>query len=135
MEFFAWVSKSFDRWWAYLSFCLEAPYTAHVCKPMWKNVAIASIVFAVLLIGWVVWKYIDYRLKYAAAIRAELERERWAEPEVMERARWTGDDPARHPEFEVMSDEALAGEIRAALARRKLGIEQTTVNPVEKPAV
>lgn len=131
MEFFAWASKFFDRWWAYLSFCADAHYSAHVCKPFWENIAMLSIGTAMLLIFWPVWKYIDYRFKYAAAIRAELERERWAEPEEMEKVRWVGNDPL--PVSEEKHDEALVEEIRAALLRRKLGTDSPTISQPRNP--
>ena len=71
---------------------------------------------------WTIWKFVDYKLKYAAAIRAELERERVAEPDVMEAATWKGDSVFNALEPETQND--VAGEIRAALARRNSSIDK-----------
>lgn len=108
--------ETLDRWMQWLQMCINLPITAPVCRPMWQWVMYICFTVGALTISWLVWKFVDYKLKYAAAIRAQLERERIADPEVM----------ADHRYKEIADIEAdvtdphLAKKIRAELEKQRL---------------
>lgn len=110
------ILKSAEQWVLWLQTCLGLPMAAPACRPLWVWVMWASVAVAILATLWTIWKAIDYRRKYDAAIRAQMERERIAEPEVMESFRFkeVGDV------VEDVTDPHLADKIRAELDRRKL---------------
>ena len=122
MEAVAFLQKAYQQWGAYLLGCLDAPYSAVACRPFWSWVSIGSASLGAIGLLWLIWKFVDYKLKYAAAIRAEIERERIAEPDVMEDAIWKGDSVFNALEAETQTD--VASEIRVALARRKLAMDK-----------
>lgn len=104
------------NWGLWVVDCLEQPIAAPVCRPLWEWVMYASAAVGALLLLWVVWKAIDHRLKYDAAIRAQMERERVAPPDVIEQHKFkeVGDIA------EDVTDPHLAEKIRAELDRRRL---------------
>ena len=120
MEFFKWADGVISPWITYYVFCIDAVYTAPACRSFWNWIVIVSWGLAGVIVLWFLWKFIDYKLKYAAAIRAQLERERIAEHDIIESVRWVGNDPV----LNGASDSDMAGEIRAALARRKDGLDK-----------
>lgn len=105
-----------DRWVQWLQMCIGMPMTAPVCRPMWEWVIYIGFAVGGLTLLWVLWKVIDYKLKYAAAIRAQMERDRIADPDEM----------ANHRYKEVADIEAdvtdphLAEKIRSELERQRL---------------
>lgn len=123
MKAIALVEGFIQQWGAYVLFCIDAPYSALACRSFWNWVVALSWGSGGLLLTWIVWKFVDYKLKYSAALRAQLERERVAEEDVMEKARWKGDDVI----LDGASNSDVAGEIRAALARRSLGLDKPSL--------
>lgn len=119
--------QMFDRWTDWMLMCSGLPMTAPACIPLWEWVMYGSATAGAMLVLWSLWRILDYRLKYAAAIRAQLERERVAEPEVMAQHRFkeAGDVT------EEVTDPKLAEKIRAELERQKL--ERLTGRPMAKP--
>jgi len=109
--------QSLDRWGQWLHMCIGMPMTAPVCRPMWEWVMYIGFAIAAITFLWVLWKYVDYKLKYAAAIRAQIERERIAEPEEMAHHFFT--EGADINESDV-TDPHLAGKIRAELEKQRL---------------
>ena len=63
-------------WWTYADWCVNADFQAPICKPFWTWGAIALVAIGVLLLVWVAAKIISYRMKLAAALKAEAERQR-----------------------------------------------------------
>jgi hypothetical protein len=63
------------QWWAYISWCAEADIRAPICRPFWTWVAMACAVVGVLGLVWIAAKGVSYRIKLAAAVRAEEERQ------------------------------------------------------------
>lgn len=104
-----------DRWLDYLSLCATLPITAPVCRPLWENVMYASAAIGGLLAAWFIWKFIDHRLQYAAALRAQAERERVADAATMREHQWAeaGDIAAD------VTDPHLARKIRQELEQRR----------------
>lgn len=104
------------NWGLWMADCLAQPMATPVCRPLWEWVMYGSATIGILLILWVAWKVIDYRFKYAAAVRAQMERERVAPPEVIEQHKFKeAGDLA-----EDVTDPHLAEKIRAELDRRRL---------------
>lgn len=100
----------------YLSLCIALPMSAPACRSFWEIVMYASAVTGLLLAGWFIWRLIDYRLKYAAALRAQQAREKAAEPAVMRQHTWT--DPADIAAD--VTDPHLAKKIRQELEQQRL---------------
>ena len=126
------MQSIWQQWSAYLFFCFDAPYSAPVCQPFWIWVAGGSVAIAGTWLLWFVWKIVDYKLKYRAALFAELERERVAEVEVMDSVKWIGDEVALDTPHDVAldspeGDAALAQSIREALGRRKARLDKPSL--------
>ena len=120
MKALAEIESIIRQWATYISWCFEAPYSAPVCRPFWTWVAIGLAAMGGIVLLGCVWKFIDYKLKYRAALRAEEARQRVADEETMAAARWKGDDAmvasAVGPDVE--------DRIKTALARRKAGLDK-----------
>ncbi len=102
----------FSNW---LGTCMGLPLTTPACRPLWQWLMYVSAGVGAALLLWVIWRIIDYRLKYAAAIRAQIERERIAPPEIMEQVKFREADLT-----EDVTDPHLAAKIRAELERQRL---------------
>ena len=63
-------------WWTYIDWCWNADMQAPICRPFWTWVSIGLLALGALLILWLVAKIISYRMKLAAALRAEAERQK-----------------------------------------------------------
>ena len=120
MKVLAEIESIIRQWIIYVSWCLDAPYSAPICRPFWMSVAIGSVAAGGIAIVWCAWKFIDYKLKYRAALRAEEARQRVADEETMGAAKWKGDD--------IMIASAagtnVEAQIKTAIARRKLGLDK-----------
>ena len=86
------VMKQIEGWLGYLLACWNLPMQAPACRPLWYWVMVASLAIGTLLLLWVCWRVVDYRMKLAAAVKAEERRQAIAPPEVMERFKWAGDE-------------------------------------------
>lgn len=124
MKAIAYVEQIYHEWSTYIFWCLDAPYTALVCKPFWTKVAIISVSLGAIGIVWFIWKFIDYKLKYHAAIMAELERERVADYQVMAASRWTGNNPVNGS----ATEDEMVDRIRGSLEKRKLGLDKPSTD-------
>ncbi len=108
--------QGFEGFFNWIATCLGLPMTAPVCRPLWEWTMYASAGLGAVLVVWFIWRIVNYRLKYNAAIRAQAERERVAEPEVMEQHKFKeAGDLA-----EDVTDPHLAAKIRAELDRQRL---------------
>jgi hypothetical protein len=101
-------------WWQYFDYCFNVSPGALVCEGFWLNLIAAFVALGVLAVAAGVWKYLSYRRKFAAAIRAQWLREQADESEIREFA-WKGDTP----DAAALTEEQLAANIRAAMEERK----------------
>lgn len=103
-------------WQRYIEACLGLPIATPNCRPVWEWVMIAGFTIGGLLLAWVIWQFISYRLKLAAALRAQAEREAIAPPEVMDayKVKEVGDL------VEDITDPNMAEKIRAELDAKRL---------------
>ena len=62
-----------------------------VCQPFWSWANTALLGIVVVAVVWIAAKFISYRLKLAAAWRAEQEREAIADEDTMREHTWDGD--------------------------------------------
>lgn len=106
---------TFDRWVDYLGMCATLPMSAPACHSLWETVMYASAATGILLAGWFVWKLIDYRMKLAAALRAQAERESVADPDTMHEHAWV--EPADIAAD--VTDPHLAKKIREELEQQR----------------
>lgn len=106
----------FERWIDIIAMCTGLPMSAPACRPFWETVMVVSAAIGLLLTAWVIWKFIDHRLKYAAALRAQAERERVADAETMKQHTWI--EPADIAAD--VTDPHLAQKIRQELEQRRL---------------
>jgi len=105
-----------ESWIDLVATCAGLPMSAPACRPFWEYVMYASAAIGLLLAAWVIWKIIDHRLKYAAALRAQAERERVADAETMKQHTWI--EPADIASD--VTDPHLARKIRQELEQRRL---------------
>lgn len=111
----------FAQWFAYIGSCLDLPMTAPVCRPLWMWILIATSTFAGALLLWILWRVIDYKLKWRAALRAQAERDR-IDYEEIERMKWVGDKAYSGN----IPEEEIERRIAEAIAARK---GQTSSSP------
>lgn len=105
-----------ERWIDITAMCTGLPMSAPACRPFWENVMYASAAIGLLLAAWAIWKFIDHRLKYAAALRAQAKREQVADAETMKQHTWV--EPADIAAD--VTDPHLAKKIRQELEQRRL---------------
>ena len=104
-----------SRWLDYVSQCAGAELHAPACTPFWTWIAIGATVSGLLAVIWALAKLVSYKLKVAAALRAEETRMRVADANTMENALWEGE--RAYPKDE--GGDSVEFRIRAALAKRK----------------
>ncbi len=100
----------------YLSLCIALPMSAPACRSFWEIVMYASAAIGLLLVSGFIWKLIDYKLKLAAALRAQQERERIADQATMREHTWV--EPADIAAD--VTDPHLAKKIRQELEQQRL---------------
>lgn len=120
MKAIEYIERISQQWTAYMLWCLSAPYSAPVCQPFWMWVATGAALVGGVGLAWIVWKYVDHRKKYRAALRAQAALDDVADVETMDEVKWTGDNVVVDP----AGDPNVAEQIREALARRKLGLDK-----------
>lgn len=76
MEWFRAIGEIARQWWIYFDWCIEADIRAPICRPFWEWVLIACGAVGFLALAFVAVKFVSYRIKLAAALRAEEERQR-----------------------------------------------------------
>ena len=103
-----------ESWWHFFDYCFNHNPTALICEPFWAKTIGIFIAIGAVVVLYGVWKYIDYRRKYAAALRAEWEREQVDEAGIRE-ATWNGDKAYQSH----LPDEEVLERIRDALDQRK----------------
>jgi hypothetical protein len=103
-----------ESWWNFFDYCFNHNPTALICEPFWARFIGAFIATGVIAVLYGAWKYIDYRRKYAAALRAEWERGQVDEAAIRE-ASWDGDKAYQSH----LPDDEVLQRIRAAVEQRK----------------
>lgn len=111
----AWL-KSLQQWFAYVSYCIEQPMQAPVCRSFWTWVMIGAFAIGVFTVIVIAWKLISYKLKYAASLRAQAARER-VDHDAINAGQWHG-DKAYSAE---LGGEEIERQIRQAVDQRRLG--------------
>jgi len=103
-----------DSWWKFFDYCFNYNPASLVCEPFWTKLIAGFILFGALCVLVGGWMYFSFRRKYAAALRAQAERERIDEEGIRE-AVWNGDKAyqAHLPDAEILS------RIRASVEERK----------------
>lgn len=124
MKAIEYLERIWQQWTAYVLWCVDAPYTAPVCQPLWTWVAIGAALMGAGVFAWIAWKYFDYQKKYREALRAQAALDDVADVETMDSVKWTGDNVTA----ESTGDPNVAQQIREALERRKLGQDKPAVN-------
>ena len=107
------AKKHVEYWIAYLSYCWEQPIQAPVCRPIWTWVMIAILAIGAITAITITWKIISYKIKLAAALRAEQERAS-VDTDAIQARRWDG-DKAYSAE---LGDEEIERRIREAMHAR-----------------
>jgi hypothetical protein len=115
MEWLKAIEAMAAPWWAYVSWCVEADISAPVCKPFWTWVSIACVAVGSVALAIMVVRFVSFRIKLAAAMRAEKARNQVADRESMQRYQWQGDNA--NPDNETA--EELARRIKDELDQRK----------------
>ncbi|MCR4331723.1 MAG: hypothetical protein NUV34_03315 [Sulfuricaulis sp.] len=118
MEGLKLIVRYWDQVTGYLTACWELPWAAPACAPLWTWVALGSIAIGALAVLWTIWKVVDYKLKYGAALKAEAQRQYIPPPEEMDKMKWGGDFNQHEP-IEA-ADPDMAAKIREAIERQKL---------------
>lgn len=104
-----------DQWVNWVLMCAGLPMATPACRPLWEGVVWAAAAIGAWLLLWVAWLAWKQRRDHDTAIRAQMERERIAEPAVMEQHKFkeAGDLAAD------VTDPHLAKTIRDELERQK----------------
>jgi hypothetical protein len=102
-----------NSWWQFFDYCFNANPSALICESFWAKFIGAFIALGAIAVLVGIWKYIDYRRKYAAALRAEWLREQADEVGIKE-ATWDGDKAyqAELPDTEVLARMRAGIELR-----------------------
>jgi hypothetical protein len=79
-----------EQWFTYISYCAEAPMHAPVCKLFWTWTMIAVFTTGALVLIVVVWKIVSYKIKLAAALKAE-EQRAYVDRDAIAAKSWDGD--------------------------------------------
>ena len=79
-----------DPWWTYFNYCFSDNPFSPVCESFWERIIFGFIALGVIAVLVGVLKFLSYRRKYAAALRAEAEREAIDEEGIRARI-WNGD--------------------------------------------
>lgn len=103
-----------QQWMTHVSYCTHHPIQTPACKPFWTWLMIALISAGTLVIIVVAWKFVSYRIKLAAALRAEEERARIDHDAIAARS-WDGDKAYR---TDLGGDE-IEKRIREAVDQRR----------------
>jgi hypothetical protein len=115
MEMIKEAQAYISQWLTYISGCAGADLQVPTCKPFWTWIAIGTVALGLLVVIWAAARLVSYKLKYAAARRAEEARMKVADEETLRKALWVGDRAL--PTDEGAGNVEL--QIRAALAERK----------------
>jgi hypothetical protein len=113
MEWLKAIESIASQWWIYVTWCMEADIRAPICRPFWTWVLIGCAASGFLGLVWIVVKIVSYRIKLAAAIRAEEARNAADGPEIIRQQVWQGDNANR--------DNATAQELEL---RIKAGLDK-----------
>jgi len=114
MEFATGWLNVLQQWLTYGSYCVEQPMQAPACKPFWTWVMIGVLAFAALMLIVVAWKIVSYKIKLAAALKAEEERGRIDHDAIAAKS-WDG-DKAYSAE---LGGEEVERRIREAVEQRR----------------
>lgn len=68
--------------------CASMPINAPICFDFWMMIACACVITGCAVLIWCASKWLDYRMKLKAAIKAQADRERIADPETMRQYLW-----------------------------------------------
>lgn len=105
-----------EDWIRSIQVCFNLPMAAPQCRSLWEGVMYASIGIAAISALWLTWKLIDYRLQYAATLKAQHEGESIADPGITKQR----SDKEAEDLIENVTDPHLAEKIRRELEQRKL---------------
>ena len=111
----AWL-KVAEQWYTYAAYCAGQPIQIPACRPFWTWVMTGALVVGALVVIVVGWKIISYRLKLAAAMRAEAARQ-YVDVNAIDARRWDG-DKAYSAE---LGGEEVERRIREVVEKRRLG--------------
>lgn len=119
--------KVLQQWVVYFSYCFEQPIQTTICKPFWTWAMIGLLAFGALAAIVIVWKIISYKIKLAAALRAQAKRER-IDHDAIEAGKWEGDNVYSAE----LGGEEIERRIREAVNQRHLAksVEQDKLNIV-----
>lgn len=106
--------KSLQQWMTYASYCAEQPMQVPVCRPFWTWTMIAVFTVGALLLIAVLWKIVSYKIKLAAALKADRQRAHVDADAIAARS-WDGD---KAYSAELSGDE-VERRIREAVEQRR----------------
>lgn len=105
-----------QQWLQWLLNCSLLPMTAIECRPFWQWVIYAGAGIAVAIVAWVIWTQIDYKLKYAAAMQAQVDRKHIADTETMHQRKFKEAEDVTAD----ITDPHLAEKIRRELEKQRI---------------
>ncbi len=105
-----------SRWFDHVSHCVAMPIATPACRSFWEYAMYVSAAFGVMLVAWIIWKRIGYRMKYTAALRAQSEQSSPINATPLREPSWS---EAENITADI-TDPHLAGKIRHELEQRRL---------------
>ena len=106
----AWI----EPWLAYLNYCFNHEPFSPVCGAFWQRAIIGVVIIGVIVVCGAALKYFSYRRKYAAALRAEEERNAIDE-EAIKAHSWTGEKAYTT----ALGDQEIERRVREGIAQRR----------------
>ena len=108
--------RQLKAFWAYASWCAQAPASAPACDSFWNWVAAAAVAACALIGLYIIRKMAGNFLAVRAERKRLAEASRVADPETM--SRYRVEDEKLHPDPPQQED--IERRIRQALDERKL---------------
>ena len=110
-----------DPWWTYFNYCFSDNPFSPVCESFWERIIFGFIALGAIAVLVGVLKFFSYRRKYAAALRAEAEREGINDEGIRARI-WNGDKAYQAD----LSNAEIELRIREGIEERKRAARSTS---------
>lgn len=103
-----------NRWFDHIGHCMALPIATPACRSFWEYAMYVSAALGVMLVTWILWKRIGYRM--TARLRAQHEHSRPVTAAPLREPSWS---EAENITADI-TDPHLAEKIRHELEQRRL---------------
>ena len=103
-----------EPWWTYFSYCFGDNPLSSVCESFWERIILGFIALGAIAVLAGLFKFFSYRRKFAAALRAQAERDAIDDEAIRARI-WNGD---KAYQTDLSSDE-IERRVRDGIEERR----------------